>query len=260
MVLSNATQATIDFFLANLWAWNSKVFPNKFMSDQDPAQMNMIQIQYIESILYLYWWHDHYTWQQHFIMQHFPELQKLFKKWIRLSEKSDFDCSWTEIKKLSPHSFTKYVVMYWMLTRLCGQLSTTKTVPYLGSVTLICWWKHMCTSLHFFLFITNGVHFSWHHILKGKMLDGKQNKQLDHLLYILLHKAILFYKAKHQHQKYGLKGPDLEVQEREKMQVCGATFTLNDIQKVTSGHLYLIYSQSCPKHQHIVDIETYTCD
>lgn len=40
--------------------------------------------------------------------------------------------------------------MYWMLTRLCGQLSTTKTVPYLGSVTLICWWKHMCTSLHFF--------------------------------------------------------------------------------------------------------------
>lgn len=112
----------------------------------------------------------------------------------------------------------------------------------------------------FFLFITNGVHFSWHHILKGKMLDGKQNKQLDHLLYILLHNAILFYKAKHWHQKYGLKGPDLEVQEREKMQVCGATFTLNDIQKVTSGHLYLIYSQSCPKHQHIVDIETYTCD
>lgn len=150
--------------------------------------------------------------------------------------------------------------MYWMLTRLCDQLSTTKTIPYLGSVTLICWWKHMCTSLHFFLFITNGVHFSWHHILKGKMLDGKQNKQLDHLLYILLHKAILFYKAKHWHQKYGLKGPDLEVQEREKMQVCGATFTLNDIQKVTSGHLYLIYSQSCPKHQHIVDIETYTCD
>ena len=42
MVLSNATQATIDFFLANLWAQNSKVFPNKFMSDQDPVQMNMI--------------------------------------------------------------------------------------------------------------------------------------------------------------------------------------------------------------------------
>ena len=85
----------------------------------------------------------------------------------------------------------------------------------------------------FFLCITNG----WHHILKGKMLDRKWNRQLDHLLYILLHKVIPYYKVMHWCQECGFKGPDWEMQERQKMWACGVMFTLSDIQEVTLGHL-----------------------
>lgn len=75
-----------------------------------------------------------------------------------------------------------------------------------------------------------------------------------------MHKVIPFYKAKHQSQQYGFQGPDLEMQQCKKMQTHAATFTLDDIFEIAPGHLYLVCSQSCPEHQHTVDVETYTCD
>lgn len=105
-----------------------------------------------------------------------------------------------------------------------------------------------------------GFETRWHHILKGKMLEGKCNQHLNHLLYILMHKVIPFYKVKHQSQQYGFQGPNLEMQQCQKMQAQVATFTLDDIVEVAPGHLYLVHSQSHPEHQHTVDMEIYTCD
>ena len=50
------------------------------------------------------------------------------------------------------------------------------------------------------------------------------------------------------------------MQQQEKMQACAATFTLDNVVVVTPSHLYLVCSQFHPKHQHTVDVETYTCD
>ena len=43
MISSNATEATIDFFLDTLCEKNPKVIPSKIMSDFDKAQINAIQ-------------------------------------------------------------------------------------------------------------------------------------------------------------------------------------------------------------------------
>jgi hypothetical protein len=42
MILSNATEATIDFFLGTLREQNPKVIPSKIMSDFDKAQIKAI--------------------------------------------------------------------------------------------------------------------------------------------------------------------------------------------------------------------------
>ena len=52
-----------------------------------------------------------------------------------------------------------------------------------------------------------GFETRWHHILRGTMLEGTHNQHLDHPLYILMHKVIPFYKAKHWSQQYGFQNP-----------------------------------------------------
>ena len=114
MVSSNATEVTIDFFLACLRKQNLNVIPKKFMSDQDSAQMNAIQHQYIESQLFLCWWHVLHSWQQHLIISHYPALWDLLKKWVRVEEDDEFEVYWTKIKLLAPQSFIEYIETYWL--------------------------------------------------------------------------------------------------------------------------------------------------
>ncbi|KAJ6555681.1 hypothetical protein DFH09DRAFT_889814, partial [Mycena vulgaris] len=54
----------------------------------------------------------------------------------------------------------------------------------------------------------------WHHLLKGKFLEGKRNRRVDHLLHVLINKAIPYFIGKHCRQDFGFEGPDLEVKRR----------------------------------------------
>lgn len=56
--------------------------------------------------------------------------------------------------------------------------------------------------------------YSWHHLLKGNFMQGKRNRRLDHLLHILVDKAIPYFIHRHRRQEFGFKGPDLEVKKR----------------------------------------------
>ncbi|KZP06510.1 hypothetical protein FIBSPDRAFT_691239, partial [Athelia psychrophila] len=44
---------------------------------------------------------------------------------------------------------------------------------------------------------TNMLVKVWHHILKGKMLEGKRNRHINHLIYILVCKTVPYFYEKH---------------------------------------------------------------
>ena len=90
MISSNAKEVTINYYLATLWKRNLKVIPKKIMSDFDWVQINSVRLWYTESQLLLCWWHVLHAWQQHIIISHYRELWELLKKWIRLTEESEF--------------------------------------------------------------------------------------------------------------------------------------------------------------------------
>ena len=68
--------------------------------------------------------------------------------------------------------------------------------------------------------------YRWHHLLKGSMLEGKRNRRMDNRIYVLLHKVIPHFRAKHRRQQFGFKGPDLEVQHRGRNNLTQAENTL----------------------------------
>ena len=114
MILSNATEATIDFFLGTLREQNPKVIPSKIMSDFDKAQIKAIRNRHPESQVFLCWWHVLHAWQQHIVISHYPELWNLLKGWIHLTDEAEFNECWTKIQALAPASFIEYIQTYWL--------------------------------------------------------------------------------------------------------------------------------------------------
>jgi hypothetical protein len=117
MISSNATEATIDFFLAQLRLRNPTVIPGIYMSDHDRPQMNAVQRRYCESLLFLCWWHVLHAWRAHFVISHYPELWECLKRWIRITEENEFELCWGEIQRLAPPSFIEYINTYWLPER-----------------------------------------------------------------------------------------------------------------------------------------------
>ncbi|EJD50975.1 hypothetical protein AURDEDRAFT_48698, partial [Auricularia subglabra TFB-10046 SS5] len=61
---------------------------------------------------------------------------------------------------------------------------------------------------------TNMLVEAWHHILKGKFLNGKRNRRLDTLICILHDDVLRHYALRHRRQLNGFEGQDLETAER----------------------------------------------
>ena len=100
----------------------------------------------------------------------------------------------------------------------------------------------------------------WHHLLKGTMLEGKHNHRMDNLIWVLLHKVIPHFHAKHQCQQFGFEGPNLEIQCQNEAETNTHTFTLDDIKILVEGQYYLVHSQSDLTHRYNIDIDNYTCE
>ena len=92
------------------------------------------------------------------------------------------------------------------------------------------------------------------------MLEGKHNHRIDNLIYVLLHKVIPHFPAKHRYQQFGFEGPDLGVQHWNKAETNACTFTHDNIEELVEGQSYLVQSQSDPNHKYCVDIDNHTCD
>ncbi|KAF9536364.1 hypothetical protein CPC08DRAFT_618050, partial [Agrocybe pediades] len=61
---------------------------------------------------------------------------------------------------------------------------------------------------------TNMLVEAWHHLLKGTFMEGKRNRRLDHLVHLLVDRAIPYFIHRHRRQELGFEGGDLEVQKR----------------------------------------------
>ncbi|KAF8270563.1 hypothetical protein EI94DRAFT_1422579, partial [Lactarius quietus] len=57
---------------------------------------------------------------------------------------------------------------------------------------------------------TNMLIEAYHHVLKSKWLDGKRNRRLDHLAFILVKSVDPYYRFQHDRQQTGLDGLNLE--------------------------------------------------
>ncbi|KAF8800872.1 hypothetical protein BYT27DRAFT_7063752, partial [Phlegmacium glaucopus] len=51
----------------------------------------------------------------------------------------------------------------------------------------------------------------WHHVCKGKFLDGCHNCQLDRLIYVLVIKVVPYYVLKQCRQQFGFEGDNLKM-------------------------------------------------
>ena len=79
------------------------------------------------------------------------------------------------------------------------------------------------------------------------MLEGKWNYWIDHLVYILIHRVIPYYMARHDCQEHGFEGPDLYSVHRSKVKTLADLIVIDDIEEVIKGEVYLVCSQSNPK-------------
>ncbi|KAH6914607.1 hypothetical protein BKA70DRAFT_1050248, partial [Coprinopsis sp. MPI-PUGE-AT-0042] len=95
-----------------------------------------------------------------------------------------------------PPSVVEYLAKYWMSDDMIKMWSATNRTT--RDVFQDC--------------DTNMLLEAWHHVLKGTLMQGKRNRRLDHLIFILTELAEQHFIARHQRQEFGFEGPDLEVQ------------------------------------------------
>ncbi|PBK79817.1 hypothetical protein ARMGADRAFT_884235, partial [Armillaria gallica] len=65
---------------------------------------------------------------------------------------------------------------------------------------------------------TNMLVEAWHHLLKGHFGEGKRNRCLDHLIYLLVVVSMRYFIHRYSRQASGLEGPNLEVQARQQVE------------------------------------------
>lgn len=82
MLSSNATEATVDFFLGAMQQQSPDVNPKIIISDRDWAQINPAQQQWPLTLVLLCWWHVLHAWHQHLQIYEHLKLWELLKGWI----------------------------------------------------------------------------------------------------------------------------------------------------------------------------------
>ncbi|KAJ7576586.1 hypothetical protein C8J56DRAFT_762085, partial [Mycena floridula] len=76
---------------------------------------------------------------------------------------------------------------------------------------------------------TNMLVEAWHHVLKGKFLEGKRNRRVDHLLHVLIDRVVPYYIARGHRQACGFEGPNLEVKRRREISERGEQLSKDSI-------------------------------
>jgi hypothetical protein len=128
MLASSGSQATIAYFLRLNRLRSPLVIPRRIMSDFDWAQINACLEEYRTFIL-LCWWHVLHNWQRRFHIPSNEELWALLKRWIRMTNRLEFDAAWVKIQDIAPRDFVAYLDEYWMPERVVKMWSAMYRTP-----------------------------------------------------------------------------------------------------------------------------------
>ena len=139
MLSSNATEATVDFFMGAVQTRSPKVNPKIIMSDRDWAQINPAQRRWPLALVLLCWWHVLHAWHQHLQIYEHPVLWGLLKGWIRITEEDEFNECWAKIQALAPQKFTQYIQEYWWKHRAMWSATARqdRTVYMMGDTNML---------------------------------------------------------------------------------------------------------------------------
>jgi hypothetical protein len=166
------------------------------------------------------------------------------KKWIHIKDQTEFWEYWVKIKALAPASVIQYFKTYW----LQGDNIQLWSAVYQKERTVF----QECN--------TNMLVEAWHHLLKGTFMEGKRNRCLDHLIHILIDRAIPYFIQRHWCQEFGFEEGDLEVEERLNIERQSKTIKIEDINALPEEEkVYLVKSQSKSDIKYRVDLEAYDC-
>ncbi|KAJ6551883.1 hypothetical protein B0H19DRAFT_940892 [Mycena capillaripes] len=134
-----------------------------------------------------------------------------------MTDITEFNTTWVKIQALAPLDFVKYLSQYWMIDRVVRMWSAVYRKE--RSIFEAC--------------DTN----IWHHVLKGKFLQGKRNRRMDHLLNTLISDVLPYYALKQRRQDLGFEGIDIEVKKRQDIVKRSEVYTKDDI-VVWGGFLF----------------------
>jgi transposase-like protein len=96
--------------------WNPEIKPVIIMTDHDQAQINTIKAIYLDSTIYLCWWHVLRAMWTHFHTEEFPKLWEHVREWVKTPDRSKFESWWDKMQNdpLAPQSFIDYLKVNWM--------------------------------------------------------------------------------------------------------------------------------------------------
>ncbi|KAJ7757401.1 hypothetical protein DFH07DRAFT_958758 [Mycena maculata] len=260
LIASNGKAETINYHLKHLLRLNPHIIPNKFMSDNDLAQLGCIRFRYPLSDLFLCWWHVLHAWQRHFVISHYPELWEKLKNWIRITDEAEFWRSWEEIKELAPDSVIEYLQKNYLTSET---LQMWSAVCHKDRTAFeLCDTNMLVEAYKFPPLAPNNADqttFRWHHILKMFHMDGKHNRRVDQLIHTLLNVTLPHYIANHRAQQFGFNGPDLVLKAQNSIHKQATKITSDMIEEIEPERRFVVKSKSTPGLLYTVDLEAYTC-
>ncbi|KAJ7347037.1 hypothetical protein DFH08DRAFT_700757 [Mycena albidolilacea] len=126
------------------------------------------------------------------------------------------------MKSKAPQNFVDYLTQYWM------------------PMHIVCMWSAIYRKNHniFQACDTNMLIEAWHHLLKGKFLQGKRNRHMDHLISTLIDDPLPYYALKQRWQDLGFKGINIEVRKHQDILKQSEVYVAADIEVHTLYHRF----------------------
>ena len=213
------------------------------MTDNDDAEIDVVKSVFPESTHLLCWWHVLKNWKTNMRSKlEAPKHDTVFSKLKNLLMKSvDFDSDFGTVCELSNGDFSDYLKREWLPKKEKWAYQFRIGVKMYKTTN------------------TNMLIESFHNILKTQFLNGKKNRRIDKLIYILTGPLQKHYLLKQRRNVLGFSGPNLEAMFLKSQDEKAKEILKHDINETESGH-FLVKSSSLPGSFYKVDLNQGHCD
>ena len=239
LITSNEKAAAIKPWLTEVKAISGEF--GCIMTDNDDAEIDAVESVFPRSRHLLCWWHVLKNWNTNRRSKLPSDLAaSIWTKLLHLLMSSeDFDRDFEEIIRMSTPEFTTYLRREWYPKRQKWAFTFRKDIPMFRKTN------------------TNMLIESFHNLLKTQFMQGKRNRRVDRLLYLLTGPVEDHYYLKHRRHEVESAKDDLV--EREKENLLALNIPSSHIQSLSPN----MFRVSCMIEQqkfYQVDILTGNCE